>query len=52
MLTFFNSSSLVAVTEEGKNDPSSLKATYFFRREYILNNLIGMSCLVTVTSLT
>jgi len=32
-----------AVTEEGKKDPSSLQATYFFRREYILNDLIG-SC--------
>ncbi|KAF6020123.1 HIBCH [Bugula neritina] len=30
-----------AATEEGKKDPSSLKSTHFFRREYMLNHLIG-----------
>jgi len=31
----------LAATEEGKKDPSSLKSTHFFRREYMLNHLIG-----------
>ncbi|XP_067931950.1 3-hydroxyisobutyryl-CoA hydrolase, mitochondrial-like [Watersipora subatra] len=32
-----------AVTEEGRKDPKSLNATHFFRREYVLDHLIG-SC--------
>ena len=29
------------MTEEGKRDPKSMKSTHFFRREYILNHMIG-----------
>lgn len=32
---------IAAVTEEGKKDPKSMKASHFFRREYMLNHLIG-----------
>lgn len=37
-----------AIIEEGKKDPKSLKATNFFRREYVLNDLIGKLAMVMI----